>query len=309
MDGLTPAAGTPPAAMISSGGSDTGESALDRTRQGNGDPAGGQLSPHGYAQPADVAGRPITELGYVLALAVVAGADLAVFYQVVAVILQLSPGLSWPAVAGFTAGSLTLAHFAGRLLRDNAAGQRPGSGRAGWLLVLPWALLGLVAFVVRLIFARSVSQFGSTAVGGISPSARQLTSAIMFLALYIASGAVAGFGEYLTRNPLRARYRTAWRAYRRSLRRLARSQPRYERALNVLQVHARSRLREEHNYQAARSLRLAFADELKRRAHVTMAIHLQDPSATDGMTLADPAPFLVPPLAPPKEGTRHADTS
>src|SRR5205807_2065673 len=81
-------------------------------------------------------------------------------------------------------------------------------------------------------------------VGSISPYIRNLTGAIMFLALYLASGGVAGIGEYLTRNPRRAAYRTAQRAHRRAQRRIRRSWPPYERALNAVHVHARSRVRE-----------------------------------------------------------------
>jgi hypothetical protein len=33
-----------------------------------------------------------------------------------------------------------------------------------------------------------------------------------------------------------------------------------------------------------------------------MAVYLQNPSATDGMTVKDPAPLFVPPPFPPAEG-------
>ena len=59
-------------------------------------------------------------------------------------------------------------------------------------------------------------------------------------------------------------------------------------------MHIRSRQREEANYNAARSLHLANADELKRYAAVLVAAHLQHPSATDGMTLPDRVPFPIP---------------
>jgi hypothetical protein len=250
------------------------------------------LATHGYQQETEITGRPISELIYALALAITVGADVTVFYQVVSIAMpSLSSRMVWLTVAGFTAMSLALAHFAGRVFRDRAAGHGPVSRLTMWLLVTPWALLGVIAFTVRLIVASSTTS--STAVGA-SSSTPQDASAIMFLALYVASGAVAGFGEYLTRNPFRQGYRSALRKYRKSERRLGRSQPKYEHAVNVLQMHIRSRQREAANFTAAKSLQLAFADELKRYAAVLIAAHLQHPSATDGMTLPDRVPFPLP---------------
>jgi hypothetical protein len=251
----------------------------------------------GYQQPIEATGRLAGDVGYVIALAVTAGADFAAFYQALSRILQdLGSSLVAVAVAGFTVMSLALAHFAGQLLRDGKAGHGPDHQRAVGLLLIPWAVLGLSAFMVRLIFARS--QAGVyTPAGFISPSTQQLTSAFLFLSLYLASGAVAGFGEYLTRNPYRAHYRSALRSYHRSLRRLSRSQPPYERALSVWQLQAREYQAQEGSRAAAAELQSANADELKRYAAVLIAAHLQDPSATDGMTIEDRRPHPHPPLS------------
>jgi hypothetical protein len=249
----------------------------------------------GYQQPAEATGRLTGDVGYVIALAVTAGADFAAFYQVLSRILQdLGSSLVAVAVAGFTVMSLALAHFTGQLLRDRKAGYGPDHHRAARLLLLPWAVLGLSAFAVRLIFARSQAAV-YTPAGFISPSTQQMTSAFLFLSLYLASGAVAGFGEYLTRNPYRAHYRGALRAYHRSLRRLSRSQPPYERALSIWQLQAGEYEAQEANSAVAAELHAANADELKRYAAVLIAAHLQDPSATDGMTITDRRPDPHPP--------------
>jgi hypothetical protein len=123
---------------------------------------------------------------------------------------------------------------------------------------------------------------------------QDLAAAIMFLALYIASGAITAFGVYLTRNPLRVAYRRALRAHRRALKRLAVTQPPYERAIQVYRLHARNRDREPMNFEAASAQRLAFADELKRYSAARMAVLLKSPSTTDGMTLPDRLPLRVP---------------
>jgi hypothetical protein len=258
-----------------------------------------ERSRHGYQQPIEATGRLAGEIGYLVALAVTAGADFAAFYQVLARILQdLGSSLVAVAVAGFTMMSLALAHFAGRLVRDGKAGHGPDHPQAVRLLLVPWAALGLGAFGVRLIFAWSQSG-GYTPPGFISGSTQQVTSAFLFLSLYLASGAVAFFGEYLTRNPYRAHYRSSLRAYRRSLRRLSRSQPPYERALSVWQLQVREYQTQEASHAAAAELQSANADELKRYAAVLIAAHLQDPAATDGMTIADRRPHPHPPRPRP----------
>jgi hypothetical protein len=251
-----------------------------------------------YRDVAEVAGRPVAELGYWLALAVTAGADVAAFNQIVS--LVMSDQNAWIValmVAGFTACSLTLAHFAGRLASDIAAGHGTATRKHVLLLLAPWAVLGVVAFAVRLTaaFDRGTSVGGAVFGGGLSEQTRHATAAFMFLVLYIASGAVAGFGVYLTRNPKRVAYRRAVRAYDRAVRRLSRSAPPYERAVQVLRQHARTALREEENYRAAVDQRLAFAGELKRYAAVLIAAQLRDPSVTDGMTLPDRVPMQTPP--------------
>lgn len=253
--------------------------------------------PDSYRAVGEAAGRPASELGYWLALAVTAGADVAAFNQIVSLVMSdQSATIVALMVAGFTACSLTLAHFAGRLARDVAAGYGGANRTQVWMLVVPWAVLGLGAFGVRLTAAFSgTPDLGVQVFGGLSPQAKHATAAFMFLVLYVASGAVAGFGVYLTRNPKRVAYRRALAAYERAVRRLARSQPPYERAIQVLRQHARSALREEANFQAALAQRLAFAGELKRYAAVLIAAQAKDPSVTDGMTLPDRVPMAPPP--------------
>ncbi len=245
----------------------------------------------GYQDPAEAAGKSRGEYFYLAAMIVIGAADVAIFAQVIMIVLQsLNEILAWMLVAGFTASSLMMAHFAGRLLRDQRAGYGAAPTWMIWALGGVWAMLGIVIFAVRLMVVDSTSS-GATAVGGIDESSTQLATAIMTLVLYLASGLVAGVGEYLTRNPLRAAYRHALRYYRKALRKLNRSQPPFERAQTVLQVHSEGAQREEQNYQAAKAKRLAEADELKRYAAVLIAAHLQSPSATDGMTLPDRRPL------------------
>jgi hypothetical protein len=262
-------------------------------------PVGMRATPptdRGYANAADVSGLPLTEVVYWFALALAAAADIAAFHQVVSLVMrEQGDTLVWLMVVGLTVIALTLAHFAGRLARDVSARHGTATWKQFLLCAIPWVALGLAAFAVRLIVADSS---GGTTVDGtiigadsVGRQARQTSAAVLFLALYVGSGAVAAFGAYFTRNPLRSGYRQAMRAHTRALDRLRRSQPPYERALQVYRQRARIRAREEANWQAARELRLAQADELKRYAAVLIAAHLQDPSVTDAMTLPDRRPI------------------
>ena len=136
-----------------------------------------------YEDPAEVSGRSPGELIYVLALAVAAGADLAAFHQIVAIVLSTEQQwLVWLMVAGFTACALTLAHFAGRVARDIVAGYGPANARRQfWWLAVPWVLLGLVAFIVRLIGVKATASYG---IGSTSADSARIAAAFMFLVLY-----------------------------------------------------------------------------------------------------------------------------
>jgi hypothetical protein len=275
------------------------------------EPLGGGGPDRGFAGPAEVSGLPMTEIVYWFALALAAGADVAAFHQVVSLILRdQGDALVWLMVVGLTAIALTLAHFAGRLARDVTAGRGPATWKQVFACAIPWVALGVAAFAVRLIVADSsggTTVDGSIVGGGdVGKSARQASAAVLFLVLYVGAGAVAAFGEFLSRNPLRSEYRRSLRAHNRALGRLSRSQPPYELAVQVYRQRARSRAREEANWQAAREQRLAHADELKRYAAVLIAAHLQDPSVTDAMTLPDRRPIAGPNGGTPTGETRPA---
>jgi len=264
-----------------------------------------------HASAAEVSGLPMTEIAYWFALALAAAADVAAFHQVVSLILRdQGDALVWLMVVGLTAIALTLAHFAGRLVRDITAGHGSATWKQVYACVIPWVVLGLAAFTVRLIVADSSggTTVDGNVVGGddVGKTARQVSGAVLFLALYAGSGTVAAVGAFLSRNPLRSGYRHALRAHNRALGRLSQSQPPYELAVQLYRQRARIRAREQSNYEAAKAQRLAHADELKRYAAVLIAAHLQDPAATDAMTLPDRRPIDGSTSATPARETRPA---
>ena len=137
-------------------------------------------------------------------------ADVAAFHQVVSLVLRdQGDALVWLMVVGLTAIALTLAHFAGRLARDVTAGHGTATWKQVFACAIPWVALGLAAFAVRLIVADSSggTTVDGTIVGGgdVGTSARQASAAVLFLALYVGSGAVAAFGEFLQPQPVALR--------------------------------------------------------------------------------------------------------
>lgn len=242
-----------------------------------------------YQNSSEIGRRPVGEYVYVLALLVAAGADAAAFY----VIVSLATGdegtneTNALIVAGLTVIALMLAHLGGRVARDAAA----ANGRLRWQDVVvcgvPWALLGVAAMVVRLRTHQTSGGIDLEGGGSSGQEADQVAAALLFLVLYVASGVLAGVGEFLTRNPLRTAYRSALRTMKSAQRKLRRSQPPYERALSVRQLHLASYREDEALLQNAKFERIAFGEELKQLAQISIAAHLQDPSATDGMTERD----------------------
>ncbi|HUZ37905.1 MAG TPA: hypothetical protein VMV17_16410 [Streptosporangiaceae bacterium] len=251
----------------------------------------------GHADPAMLAGRPRSAYLHLAALFLAAGADIGAFSQIVQLVLPKAGNLLvYVVVIGFTATVLYLAHAFGVMLRDCVAG-------AGWLrktacyfCAAIWLGLGIAAFVIRLHFQQASSaatSYSATAapVHQHANPADKLYPAILFFALYVATGLVAAVGAYLTHNPLRASYASAARAYRRACE---------QSAATAFQAGAA----EAHRYAYEAQLtaaeetlfheietRLALAEKLKQAARVQMAQHLQDPAVTDAMFQEDWRPY------------------
>lgn len=241
--------------------------------------------PSRHRDPGEIVGSPSSEYVPVLVLLlVVACADVAIFYQILATaVLQALPNLLvWLAVAGFTTCSLLLAHFVGRLVKDRRVGHGPSELALIVGTTSVWLALGLAAFVVRVLTAEQGP--GGTAATAVASGSQTWAGAALFLVLYIGSGTVSAVGAYLARNLLRDRFHKARRRHRRARKQLRSSQAPYERTISVLQMHVRNRQRELDNHTAAEALRVAYAREMRAHAELRIAAHLQDPSATTGLT-------------------------
>ncbi len=258
----------------------------------------------GHADPTLLAGRPRSGHIYLLALLIAAAADITAFYQVVLLVQgDLNEALVIVLVIGFTGVALILAHFAGTMLRDRRAGAKWIQNYKIIIVISVWGLLGLLAFLVRLR-SGSGSGGGYQLPGGSSSSASvsvsnpqgTLAGAAIFAGLYVATGAVAMIGSYLSHNPLRPAFARAVREHRAAAERHAISARRLrlaeaEREFFADQITAAKRVRDE-----AEQARHALAAELKQQARLELAKRMRNASATDAFLEDDARPYTYRPF-------------
>ncbi|WP_431886650.1 hypothetical protein [Micromonospora wenchangensis] len=244
-----------------------------------------------YVDTALFTGRPGTLLGGLaetVVLVLAAGADVAAFYNSLSDGLDEATYLLYMLVAGFTAVALLLAHACGRIYRD--LDQRaPGARRLTLYVCLAgWALLGIAAFVSRLLLADADRASGlGASVDYEQEALKAQVLAILFLALYIGTGTAAAVVAYWNHN-------SPAHAYHRSNRRLAwarwfakRRVGAHEKILSQHRQRYNEWARAEAAHAAARAKRLALAEELKQLARQRMAAAGQDPATTDGLFAPD----------------------
>lgn len=239
---------------------------------------------------------PWAMLTHWIVLALAAGADIGAFAQIIELVMpRQEPLVGRLVVLGFTAAVLFLAHHTGSLLRSASAdpddpSRRKSSQAMALACFLGWLGLGLVAYWVRLTVPPPTrASLGGVVLGG--GQARQpeavadphvTQGALLFLALYIATGLVALVSAYLT-PPLRTHYRFASRAYVKAAKRAAASSHLLLKAQGVRESQETEiRNAAETNQRAPEEIR-ALADRLKQTARVEIAQAAQDPAVTDAI--------------------------
>ena len=231
-------------------------------------------------------------------LAVAAGIDIATFYQVLALVMRNVPDeVVWLGVVGFTVTALSLAHTIGVRMRERAdSGARAiGSGSA-WLVFVIWLFVGLTAFVVRLVAAEPSTTAGTQIVEEgeqlavpIVGSDNPLLAALLFLALYLATGTVAGVAGYLRHNTAARQYAVTLRSRESQARQAASSLADLTLAQQTKVALNEERRRRAEGWEKAQEEWQAIARRLKQEARLRLAAAAQDPSTTDA--------YFVPPVS------------
>jgi hypothetical protein len=248
--------------------------------------------------------RPWGGLVYFGVLAVAAGIDIATFYQVLALVMSNVPDeVVWLGVVGFTTTALALAHTMGVRIRARVeSGERAMSSPSAWLCFVIWLFVGGTAFIVRLVAAPPTATGGTTIVedGQIvtAPATgadSALLAALLFLALYFATGTVAGLAGYMRHNSAARAYRTSMRSRASAARQAARTVADLTLARQTKVALDEERRRRLEGWQKSQQEWAAIAKRLKQEARLRLAAAAQDPSTTDAYFM--PAPHVVRPTA------------
>jgi hypothetical protein len=229
---------------------------------------------------------------FLITLAIAATADYIAFRQVLELVMKttLTDREADILVAGVTAIALALAHRTGSALRDRSDGT--GTGRTGIaaFAALCWAGLGAMAFYIRWIQPQTASGPSVfTLKAGTLPAAAgtsvgtQHPAALLFLMLYLGTGALAIATAYLEHDAARSDYRRARKHLIRVLWRSQQNTAHYALAAGAYDRAVDRKERDRKRYDAILDAFRAHADELKQFVRQSIAARLQDPSATDGL--------------------------
>lgn len=220
-----------------------------------------------------------------------AGVDIATFYQVLILVMNVPAPVVWGAVVGFTAVALALAHQAGT--QANAA-VNPGNVVVGakataWACFATWLLLGVTAFIVRFV-VQSANQDASSmfivdgqpqTIGIDSQTTSQHLSALLFLVLYLATGLIAGLAGFGQPDPEGRLWSRAVRKRSRASRRYASSQSDLATAMQLAESIKRMRERRTAAWAMAQLQCGCAAVRLKQEARLMIQEVRNSPPPTE----------------------------
>ena len=249
--------------------------------------------------------------------------DIAAFYVVLARVFRGAPLLTAVGTVGFAAAAVGLAHLVGQGLARRRCGDPRASLVLTVLAAVTWLSLGVAAFYTRLMTPSTTSSggFGSGGGGGFGSGGSggggfggggggggfggssgglgdvELTAllpALLFGALFLASGMAAMIATFVSFNPVASALRRAERRMREATERERASRAELERAREALRQQENEREREDQRWRAARQQVTAEMLELQNYARTLMASKKADPSVTDGLTGSSPFPLFTP---------------
>ena len=249
------------------------------------------------------------------------GGDIAAFYVVLARVFRGSAFLIVIGTVGFAAAAVGLAHLVGQGLARRRCGDPRASVSLTIVALAVWVVLGIASFVTRLLtpsttssdpfgsssggFGSSSGGFGSSsggfgsggggfgsASGGLELSA--VLPAVLFGALFLASGVAAMVATFVSFNPVAGALRRAERRHEEATAAERLSRAELERSREALRQQENERDREEQRWIAARQQIAAEMLELQNYARSLMASRKQNPSVTDGLASSAPYPLFTP---------------
>jgi hypothetical protein len=240
--------------------------------------------------------RPFNGALYLGVLLVAAGIDIATFYQVLALVMKNVPDqVVWLGVVGFTATALALAHTIGVRIRERKDTGDHALGASVWLCAIVWLFVGITAFVVRMVGTVPSASGGTTIIEdgravapAITGADSPMLAALLFLALYTATGTLAGVAGYLRHNTAAKAYRTSLRTRTVASKQAAQTVADVTLARQTKVALDEERQRREEAWVKTQEEWAAIARRLKQEARLRLAAAAQDPTTTDA--------YFIPPL-------------
>lgn len=170
-----------------------------------------------HGDPSLIAGHSPWSTGlYYFVLLAAMGVDLVTFHQVLLPAIDESEEMLWIVVAGFTVVCVAMSHTAGQQAKKAVGTRHAVGARTVALLSLAgWVVLGAAAFAFR--WEYTSLDIGTAFVvdgveqTGVSDAAlhEQHLAALLFLALYVATGVVSGGAGFLRYQPEAKQYARA----------------------------------------------------------------------------------------------------
>ncbi|MCU7728858.1 hypothetical protein ODJ79_34535 [Actinoplanes sp. KI2] len=258
---------------------------------------------------SQIAGRSWTHGLFWLVLLAAGGVDVVTFYQVLILVLNVPPLMVTIAVAGFASVALTLAHYAGLQARATINPRNiTGSKTLALVLGGTWAMLGVVAFVVRLVLEPGGASTFTTDSGTVTDdlgtggsSTPLYLSALLFLVLYIATGVVASLAGYFRQEPAARQFGRAATKRTTAATKHADTHWEFSQAEQVWLAISRARRRREVAMAEVDRQFEATANRLRADAELIFAQNRNAARAVGRTGWDDPTvPIPLPPAYPPR---------
>lgn len=233
--------------------------------------------PPSHGNVGDVAGRSWRQSLAYLALVAAAVIDVVTFQQILAGAVNVDDTATWGVAVGFTAVAVYLSHTVGKAAhREFKPPAETGMRTIAVLALAGWTVLGVVAFVFRLVHTDPATALTSETVidgqviadpAAAAQASDKTLSAVLFLSFFIATGLVSGIAGFFQHAPP-----TAMQQYRWAIRQRRRTTLETARLTYALATTDKSAVEVAEAYAAAQSPADArhgarlIADDFKRRA-------------------------------------------
>ncbi|MGI5242028.1 hypothetical protein [Dactylosporangium sp. CA-139066] len=208
-----------------------------------------------HGDVAQVAGRTMSGMLLWVVVLVAFSVDIVAFHQALGPLLAVPDALVWVSVFGWTAVALSMAHSAGLQTRRATSGRDiPHAATGAWVSFAIWLLLGVTAFL---------TDYMISGPPGTQETLRHL-SALLFLVLYVATGAVAALQGFYRQDPAARQHGVVLRGHAHARARLG---PAEQAQLAI----ERARERREELWELSQQQCTDTAVRLKQQARLWMA--------------------------------------